>query len=267
MMGLLMHSCISGLGAPLAGNLLLGWRAATRSTAFRVIAALMLVLGVSTPVLFSSFLFFGEGQLAHAELVSSNIFLWAFLFAFIVLPPISCHLSDRTAPVFNQLAPTSVERLVLGRLLGLSLAFSAVTAVLFVVGFSLEWLLFSHESSVFLRLAVQQTALGVVLISGTLLFSQVGGVLITSLGGVLWFLCGTQKAWSLEKIEPGAGQYLFSAAFFWLPDFSLFQVSTLVDRSSGLEPVGFGGLMLYALLIVCLNSSIASLVIRRTRSG
>ncbi len=251
----------------LAGNLGLGWFAATRSFSFKTVAALMFCLGVFTPILFTSFIFFDEGHITRAELVASNLFLWSFLYAFIVLPPIAHRICGWRVPAFNQLSPAREESLAAGRLLGLILAYAAITLALLFLGLFLEWVQHSRHFTLLLVLALQQAILGGVLITGTFLFAQIGGVLFTSLAGVVWFLLGTQKAAFLNELGSETLRALCSAGLFWLPDFTFFQVGIFVDAGQRANPVGIASLALYSFLFFCLNTGLAVLVIRRKWRG
>ena len=256
-----------GFATELAGNLGLGWFASTRSISFRTIAGLMLGLGISTPVLFTSFIFFDEGHITRAELVASNLFLWSFLYAFIVLPPVAHRICGWRAPTFNQLTPGSAGSLAAGRLLGMILAYAVVALALLFLGLVLEWLLYSRHFTLFIVLALQQVVLGGILITGTFLFAQIGGVLFTSLAGVVWFLLGTQKAGFLNELGSETYRALCSAGLSWLPDFTLFQVGIFVDAGQRANPMGILSLALYSFLFFCLNTGLAVLVIRRKWRG
>ena len=72
-------------------NAALAWRATTRSPAYRVIAALVLVSAALAPLAASRMFMFAESH-TRAEMLVSNVFLWAFVFSFFVLPPIADRL-------------------------------------------------------------------------------------------------------------------------------------------------------------------------------
>lgn len=232
-----------------------------RNRAFRVVGGLIIGLGLAGPLLASSFFFFEEDH-TRAEMLASNVFLWSFVFAFLLLPPMACRTSGHTTPVFNSLTPAWPESVVLGRFLGRLAGYLVVALPPLVVAFMTEWIGYSGRVALLLSLTVLQLSLGALLISGVELFAQVGGVLLTSLLALLWFLLGTQKEAILDALGSILGQPVGAVGLCWLPDFVLLQIGGPSDPSSGSGGPGLGSVLLYSLLFVCFNLALASLVLR-----
>jgi len=221
----------------------------------------MVALGLAGPLLASSFFFFEEDH-TRAEMLASNIFLWSFAYAFLLLPPMACRTSGRSPEVFSSLAPAPPEAVVVGRYLGRLAAYVGVALPLLGIALLTEWFGFSGHVGLLLPSTVLQLSLGALLISSIELFAQVGGVLLTSLFALLWFLLGTQKGAILNALEPTFGVPVVSVGLCWLPDFVLLQIGTRPDAASGSRWPEAGLLLLYSWLFVGLYLTLASCLLR-----